>query len=127
MRARSTCLSVLLLLLALARSVAAEPAPIPAPGRVPHLILPAPRTLCKDGLTPDAPKVCRELPPGHFVDNVEWQKLDAAIVDRDKTIARLKAENDVYKKNADTWSPGWKTLVGAVVTGISVGVYAATR
>jgi hypothetical protein len=94
---------------------------------VPHLILPAPRTICKQAETPGAPPVCRELPAGRFLDEPAWSALDTEMKRLQDVETRLRAENDVYKKNADTWSPGWKTLVGAVVTGISVGVYAATR
>lgn len=149
MKPLRTILIATLILMVAARDASPEPAPLPAPGRVPHLKLPGERTLCKpapsidngDGSSTyeDVPpsmlgawidsefKWCRTLPPGRFLDEPEWAKLDAAIVDRDRTIARLKAENDTYKNAADSWSPGWKTLVGAVGLGISIGVYAATR
>lgn len=150
MRARRTIVVAALLLLALARDVGAEPAPsLPAPGRVPHLKLPGERTLCKpapsvdngDGSSTyeDVPESviaawidsefvwCRRLPPGRFLDEPEWSKLDTEIRRLQETETRLKAENNVYKNAADGWSPGWKTLVGALGLGISIGVYAATR
>lgn len=81
-------------------------------------------------ISPDAPADaqprCRELPAGRFLAEPGWSALDLEMRRLQDAETRLTAENTSLRKNADAWRPGWKTLTGAVLVGVALGV-AATR
>lgn len=103
---------VLVLLLARA-TAAADPAPQ-------HVETSEVRLLC---IPPAPPVKCIELQPGHFVDSATWGKLDDTIKTAQDQVTRLTAENTSLRASAASWSPGWKTLTGAVLTGLALGLY----
>jgi isopenicillin N synthase-like dioxygenase len=73
---------------------------------------------------PPAPSAtCIELVPGHFVDQATWGKLDSTLKAAQDQVTRLTAENASFRATASSWQPGWKTLAGAVLTGIAAGLY----
>ncbi len=110
MSARTVC-SVALLLVLAGSEAAADPV---------NLILPEPRTLCKDATF----QVCRELPPGRFLDADTWQVLDLEVQRLQTVETRLTAENKSLRKDSESWQPGWKTLLGAFVVGATGGAAA---
>lgn len=67
------------------------------------------------------------LPPGYFLDETSWAKLDAETRRLQERETRLKAENESLRKSARSISFGWYALAGAFVLGASLGAYAATR
>lgn len=67
------------------------------------------------------------LPPGYFLDEPAWGKLDAETRRLQETETRLTAENRSLRKSAREVSFGWKTLSAALVLGFAAGAYAATR
>lgn len=109
-RARLVAALVVAAALALPARAAAEPPP-PV-----HL---------KSGssVTTDRGSVLR-LPPGYFVTEDGWSKLDVEVRRLQESEVRLKAENESLRDSAESWQPGWKTLAGALVAGISLGTWA---
>ena len=115
MTARRAALAIAVaLVLTAPRLTSAEPA---APARV-YLELPAPRTLCRPG---DGGPVCRELPPGRFLDAVSWAELDLKFRELENARTRLTAENGALRAAVEGWSPGWRTLAIAVASGVAIG------
>ena len=65
------------------------------------------------------------LPPGRFIPEPGWLKLDESWRDMEDDRTRLLAENKALKESD---SPvGWKTATAAVVVGILLGRYALDR
>lgn len=58
------------------------------------------------------------LPPGYYLDQATWAKLDAEVVRLQEAETRLTAERDVYKEGA---RPAWIWAMGAFVLGASTG------
>lgn len=108
---------VIATVLALTTSAAADP--IPAPGRVPHLIMREPRVLCK----PDTdPPVCRTVPAGRYLDEPAWQTLDTEVRRLQAAETRLTAENKSLRGAVSGWQPGWKMLLVAFLAGATAAV-----
>lgn len=61
-----------------------------------------------------------ELPPGFFLAEPEWQKLDDEVKRLQSQEIRLTAENDVYKEHTSSW---WAPLL----VGIGVGMLASYK
>lgn len=123
MRARIILVSLLVLLAS--RDAASEPAPSPAPVAETKIQTPAPRKLCMPDLLQ-----CLVLPPGRFVDEDTWQRIDAEHRRLQTAETRLDAENRSLRNTMTGWQPGWKTLVSTLVVGFVGGVTAyhyATR
>ncbi len=93
----------------------------PVDARLPLLTLPGPRTLCKPAELATDPPVCRELPPGRFVDEPAWTALDLELRRLQTKEIRIDAENASLRASADGWQPGWRTLAVAFVTGVAGG------
>lgn len=127
MSARFSCaVAAAFVVILLAPSAAADPAPaetptLPAPGRVPHLIMRAPRLLCKPA-EGDQPAVCRDVPAGRFLDEPAWQTLDTEIRRLQTAETRLTAENKSLRGSLSTWQPGWRTMLVTFVVGAAAGV-----
>lgn len=103
---------------ALAPRAAAEPesgTPVPKTGAV-HLKTPS-------DVKTDGGSVLR-LPPGYFVDEPSWGKLDAEMKRAQDAETRLSAENVSLRKSASGFSFGWKSLSTVFVLGVAAGVYA---
>jgi hypothetical protein len=66
-----------------------------------------------------------ELPPGRFIEEFEFMKWEIEIKRLQDAETRLTAERDSYKRSTESWSPGWKTLLGALTVGIAIGVFVA--
>lgn len=64
------------------------------------------------------------LPPGYFVDEPTWQRLDTEVKRLQDAETSLTAQNTSLRASTSGWQPGWKVLVGALVIGIAAGVYA---
>ncbi len=64
------------------------------------------------------------LPPGYFLAEPTWLRLDAETRRLQDAETRLRAENTSLRASAATgWQPGWYTVVLAVSGGIALGVY----
>lgn len=117
-RARWCAAVSLVLLLVLTREASAD-GPI-------HVYTEAPRELCKTEGDPPV-RECRELPPGHFVDEATWAAIDAEMRRLQDQEVRLTAENKSFRTSAaegSGWRPGWITLVTAFALGTAAGWYA---
>lgn len=68
-----------------------------------------------------------ELPPGYFLDEPTWKRLDDELKRLQEAETRLRAENESFRKSAQEWQPGWKTLLGATLSGIAIGAYAYSK
>lgn len=109
---RSAALALVLLLSS--SSAAADSAPT-------HVQTEEPRLLCVPPLAVDAR--CRELPPGRFVDEGTWGRLDAELRRSNDSETRLKAENESLRKSVRGWTPGWRTIAATLVVGLAGGAY----
>lgn len=67
------------------------------------------------------------FPPGYFIDEVGWSKLDLELRSLQDTRTRLTAENVSLRQTANGWQPGWKTLTLTLAIGLAGGVYLGTR
>ncbi len=114
MRARSCVGVAIVVLLASARVAAGEPALSPV-----RIKTVEPTTICKHV----EPPVCRDLPPGRFLDEQSWQDVDADKRKTDDALTRALAENTSLRASAKAWQPGWLTLTGALIAGAAAGVY----
>lgn len=67
----------------------------------------------------------------HVYDAPTWALLDDTVRDLQEDQVRLTAENKSLRQStqdmADSWSPGWKILLGAVLVGASGGWYLHSR
>lgn len=60
------------------------------------------------------------LPPGYFLTEPDWDKLDKEVRRLQDAETRLSAENKSMRKSLDS-GPGWGTLV-ITITALSLGV-----
>jgi hypothetical protein len=88
-----------------------------------HIITEQPRLLCH----PLPSTLCREVPPGHFVDQDSWSKLDTELRRTQDSETGLRAENRALRESMSGWSPGWKVLTGALIVGLAGGIYLGTQ
>jgi hypothetical protein len=100
------------------RQVLADPY-APKPGEILHLSTPS--TGRTDGGTD------LRLPPGYFLDEPTWGKLDVENKRLQNAETRLTAENKSLRTSASSISFGWKTLATALLVGVAAGAYVATR
>lgn len=84
----------------------------------------APRELCKPDETRPELKICRELPPGRFLDETSWLEMDAKLRELENTRTNLTAQNNKLRSEMQGWQPGGITLVVSLVVGFAGGVYA---
>lgn len=63
------------------------------------------------------------LPPGFYLDETKFKRLDVELRRLQENEVRLTAENKSFRESAGSWSPGWKTLLGAIVLGGATGWY----
>jgi hypothetical protein len=84
----------------------------------------APRLLC---MPPTPPDRCIELPIGRFVDEGAWGRLDVELRRLQDAETRLKAENVSLKGSLSGWSPGWRTIIVAISTGLAGGIYVGSK
>lgn len=68
-----------------------------------------------------------DLPPGHFLDDTSYVKLDAEVKRLQDTETRLQAENKSLRASLDSWQPGPYTLAGTFLVGLATGVYLWSR
>lgn len=64
-----------------------------------------------------------DLPPGRFMDDQVYGKLDAEVKRLQDAERSLAAQNAVLRKSLDSWQPGMYTLVLTFATGIAAGIY----
>lgn len=64
------------------------------------------------------------LPPGYFLTEPLYSKLDTELIRLQDAETRLTAENETLRKKTESWSPGWRTLAASFVAGIAVTAYA---
>lgn len=117
MSPRRFAAALALVLLLASSGAAADPRPT-------HIVTEEPRLIC---IPPMPVTTCRELPPGHFVDQVTWTKLDDVLKDSQNDVTRLRAENGKLRDSVSGWTPGWKTLATALLVGLAGGWYAHSK
>lgn len=88
-----------------------------------HIVTEQPRLLCH----PLPSTLCREIPPGHFIDQHGWSKLDTELRRSQDAETGLRAENKTLRESLSGWTPGWKVLAGALVVGLAGGIYLGTQ
>lgn len=69
----------------------------------------------------------RQLPPGYFLDEETYGKLDTEVRRLQEQETRLVAENRSLRKTLSSWRPGWVVVMSAVVGGVALGVYAHSK
>lgn len=68
------------------------------------------------------------LPPGYFVDEDAWGRIDAEMRRLQDAETRLTAENVSLRRSASAWAwPGWGPTALAIASGIAVGAYVEHR
>jgi hypothetical protein len=67
------------------------------------------------------------LPPGYYLDEPNWNKLDLEVRRLQDQETRLTAENHSLRTSLGGWQPGWKTLSGALLLGIAAGFYVRSK
>jgi hypothetical protein len=67
------------------------------------------------------------LPPGYFLPEPDWSKLDVEMRRLQDQETRLNAQNQALRSDLEHWQPGWVTLVGAAVLGGALGWYAHSK
>src|SRR5689334_9371519 len=73
--------------------------------------------------TDTQPDVELRLPPGYYLDEDTWNKLDVEVKRLQEQEIRLAAENKSLRASASGWYPGWRFVAAALVVGIGVGAY----
>lgn len=63
-----------------------------------------------------------ELPPGVFLPEPEWQRLDVEVRRLQDTETRLTAERDSYRESA-SGGPGWMGWITAFSAGVAAGYF----
>lgn len=63
------------------------------------------------------------LPPGYYLDEPNWQKLDLEVRRLQDQETRLTAENDFLRGSLSGWQPGWRTLAVTLAVGLVTGAY----
>lgn len=84
----------------------------------------APRELCKPDETRPELKICRELPPGRFLDETSWLEMDAKLRELEDTRTNLTAQNKKLRADMAGWQPGFITIAVTLASGFAGGVYA---
>lgn len=87
----------------------------PAPSGFLHMR--SPSTLKTDGGSE------LRLPPGYFLDEPTYDKLDAETKRLQDAEVRLTAENKSMRQSLSGWQPGWYIIAGFVVSGVALGWY----
>jgi hypothetical protein len=64
-----------------------------------------------------------DLPPGRFIEELEFEKTEIEFKRLQDTETRLTAENHEFRKITESWQPGWRTLAVTLLGGIAIGVY----
>lgn len=64
------------------------------------------------------------LPPGYFVEEADWTKLDAEVRRLQDSETQLKAENESLKESIADGGVGWQLLLGALISGAAAAVCA---
>jgi hypothetical protein len=103
-------------------AVVSDPAPASAAPAAPSIDHPL-HILSPSSLTTDGGSVLR-LPPGQFLSDAQWSKLDLEMRRLQDAETRLTAENTSFRQSAAAWTPPWWLLAGAAVSGITLGWYA---
>lgn len=119
MRARCIVIAFLVLL-ALAHEANGEPAPIVGETKVQTTET---RWLCVPPPSGIQPERCLTVPPGRFIDEDTWARIDAKAKRLQDAETRLTAENKEFRKQQSSWQPGWRVMVGVAVTSFVSGLY----
>lgn len=118
LRRRVVVVAAALAVLLPGRGAAADPY-TPPPGQV--LRLKTPSNVRTDGGSD------LRLPPGYFLDEPAWGKLDTELRRLQDQETRLEAENQSLRKSAKGVSFGWYALGTAVALGLAGGYYLGSR
>lgn len=112
--------------LAVPARVLAEPVVEPPPADVP-----VPRPWRFGGSpTCTSSGVTLELPPGYYLANSAWEKLDLELHRLQGTETRLAAENEVFRRHAAAGNLGWRgaaLIAGVAFTAGAAATYYALR
>ncbi len=93
--------------------------PAPAPSGFLHMRTPS--TVHTDGGSD------LKLPPGYFMDEPTYDKLDAEQRRLQDAELRLTVENKSMRQSLAGWQPGWYMIAGFVVTSLAAGWYLHDR
>lgn len=86
-----------------------------------HLHMRTPSTVTTDGGS------TLQLPPGYFLDEDSYSKLDNEVRRLQGQETRLVAENGSLRKTLSSWQPGWVVVASAVAGGIALGFYVHSK
>lgn len=67
------------------------------------------------------------LPAGYFLDEPSYTKIDTELKRLQDSETGLQAANNSLRQSMSGWSPGWKTLLGTLVSGLLLGMYVEHR
>jgi hypothetical protein len=67
------------------------------------------------------------LPPGYYLDDPTWIRLDGEFRRLQDQETRLTAQNEALRKSTSGWQPGWKTLTATLIVGLAGGVYLSSK
>ena len=82
-----------------------------------HLHMRTPSTVTTEGGN------TRQLPPGYFLDEDSYTKLDAEMRRLQEQETRLGAENRSLRGTLSSWQPGWIVVTVAIASGVALGWY----
>lgn len=102
----------------------------PVPEAAPAVDLTRPlKLLSGSTVTTDGGSTLR-LPPGRFLTESVWERLDAEVVRLQAAETRLTAENKSFRASIDAGAasgPSWWMLAGAFALGAATAVYIGAR
>lgn len=133
-RQRRAALLTALLVLGVARDAHADPAPAPAPACGTTVVVPGAGEIgwCRPLHFKASPTITSAggrvltAPPGYYVIDETFAKLDAELRRAQDAETRLAAQNRSLRASASA-RPPVLALATALVVGIGIGVYASTR
>lgn len=67
------------------------------------------------------------VPPGYFMDEENYNKLDLEVRRLQELETRLTAENRSLRESVSGWQPGWKTLALTLAVGVVAGFYGHSK
>ena len=67
------------------------------------------------------------LPPGYYLDEERWKRLDLRVRELQNDSTRLNAENRALRNSVGGWQPGWKTVLIVLGTGLAGGIHLGSK
>lgn len=122
---RSPAIAAALVVLLVARAAAEPRTVVPCPITEPACYL---HIVSNSSLRTDtSPDVEVRLPPGWFVDEGTWARIDAEQRRLQDAEHRLAAENRVLRDRFDEWQPGWLVIGTVLAVGLAGGIYLGAK